>query len=272
MRRAVYVAVCLVVLSLVAGCAREVEQPVGRGLVEVDGAGLSYWCAGSGSPSVLIEQGMIGNYLWFGGEDYWYGWSEPLLDIATFTHVCIYNRRGYADSDPVEAGAIRTIQDQTDDLVVFIDTLDIEGPLVFVGHSWGGLMVQQLAKQHLDMVAGLVLVDSSHPRMFGSYGPIPTERLPPEWIDLPRTAEIVGALADLGDVPIVVLAADRSSWGTGSEEDQRNIEIAEALQRDLTSLSSNSEITILTNSGHLVMIDQPDAIVEAVRTIIDRIG
>jgi pimeloyl-ACP methyl ester carboxylesterase len=32
------------------------------------------------------------------------------------------------------------------------------------------------------------------------------------------------------------------------------------------------QITILTDSGHLVMIDRPDAIVGAVRTFIDGIG
>jgi pimeloyl-ACP methyl ester carboxylesterase len=276
MRRVVYVAVSLVLLAMVAGCSSNPEQTVGRGMVEVDGAGLSYWCAGSGSPSVLIEQGLFGRARpRFGGEDDWYGWSEALLDISGFTHVCVYNRRGVTDSDPVETGAIRTIQDQTDDLVAFIDTLGIEGPLVLVGHSWGGLMIQQFAEQHLDMVAGLVLVDSTHPRtfeMFDMLDIVPPPPSPPEWIDIARSAELVGALGDLGDLPVVVLAAGLFPGATDSEEDQRGIQISETLQRDLTSLSADSEITILKDSNHQIMIDRPDAIVEAVRTIIERIG
>jgi pimeloyl-ACP methyl ester carboxylesterase len=272
MRRVVCVAVSLVLLAMVAGCSSNPEQTVGRGMVEVDGAGLSYWCAGSGSPSVLIEQGLFSTSREFGGEEDWYGWSEPLLDIATFTHVCVYNRRGVTDSDPVETGAIRTIQDQTDDLVAFIDTLGIERPLVLVGHSWGGLMIQQFAKQQVERVAGIVLVDSTHPLTFQMFDIVPPPPLPPEWIDIARSAELVGSLGDLGDLPVVVLAAGFFPGATDSEDDQRGIQISETLQRDLTSLSTDSAITILKDSNHHIMIDRPDAIVEAVRMIIERIG
>ena len=36
------------------------------------------------------------------------------------------------------------------------------GPLVLVGHSAGGVYVRAYAAAHLDRVAGMVLVESSH--------------------------------------------------------------------------------------------------------------
>jgi len=97
MRRVVFVAVSLVLLAMVAGCSSNPEQTVGRGMVEVDGVGLSYWCAGSGSPSVLIEQGLFGT-------------SRRLLSSWSFAWESFADRVAAVDgqSDPGhEGGSIR---------------------------------------------------------------------------------------------------------------------------------------------------------------------
>lgn len=43
---------------------------------------------------------------------------------------------------------------------------DTEGPYVLVGHSYGGLYTQMYAARYSDEVAGVALVDSSHPEQF----------------------------------------------------------------------------------------------------------
>lgn len=43
---------------------------------------------------------------------------------------------------------------------------DTEGPYVLVGHSYGGLYMQVSAARCSDEVAGVALVDSSHPEQF----------------------------------------------------------------------------------------------------------
>ena len=74
-----------------------------------------------------------------------------------------------------------------------------------VGHSWGGMNLQLFADQYPDLVAGLVLVDSSHPRGSEVFGP-KAEPGPPEWVDSARSSEIVSTVSDLGVVPLVVLS------------------------------------------------------------------
>ena len=43
---------------------------------------------------------------------------------------------------------------------------DTEGPYVLVGHSYDGLYTQIYAARYSDEVAGVALVDSSHPEQF----------------------------------------------------------------------------------------------------------
>jgi pimeloyl-ACP methyl ester carboxylesterase len=43
---------------------------------------------------------------------------------------------------------------------------DTEGPYVLVGHSYDGLYTQMYAARYSDEVAGVALVDSSHPEQF----------------------------------------------------------------------------------------------------------
>jgi len=45
-----------------------------------------------------------------------------------------------------------------------------------------------------------------------------------------------------------------------------------ALQTDLLNLSVNAELIVLSDSGHIVEVDRPDAIADAVRGVIDSDG
>jgi pimeloyl-ACP methyl ester carboxylesterase len=55
----------------------------------------------------------------------------------------------------------------------------IEGPYVLVGHSFGGLYMQTYAARYPDEVAGMALVDSSHPEQF-SYRPVARDSYEPQ--------------------------------------------------------------------------------------------
>ena len=69
-----------------------------------------------------------------------------------------------------------------------------------------------------------------------------------------RAAQVADGL------PVYVLSADSSlaglaAWETG--------------QRDLLALSSNSQRRIVQNSGHNIQLDQPQAVIDAVRQVFD---
>ncbi len=260
-RVAVFAAIAIAVL---AACSFGSDHlPTGQSSVNVNGGKLAYWCEGSGSPTVVIKQGLFRNPLPEFDEDDWYGWGSALRGISDFTHVCVYNRRGVPRSDPLALDVVRTCQDHADDLLAFVETLGLPEQIVLVGHSWGGLDIQLFALQHLDRVFALVLVDSSHPQ--GSEFIGFRAAASPEWVDIPQSEDSFDGVANLRDIPVVVL-----SQGTYLEATASQAETWADLQADLTGLSSNSQHIVLPDSGHLVMIDRPDAIVEAVRAVIDQ--
>lgn len=61
-------------------------------------------------------------------------------------------------------GTFRRLGDRINDLSDFTDALGLEGPVVSVGHDWGGLISLGWANRHRDQLAGVVLTNTAvHP-------------------------------------------------------------------------------------------------------------
>jgi pimeloyl-ACP methyl ester carboxylesterase len=125
---------------------------IGRG-VDVGGRSLNLNCAGSGSPSVILEAGGGG----YGG----YGWRMVQAGAAKFTTVCWYDRAGEGWSDA--APTARSSTTIANDLQALLQRAPVAGPYVLVGHSIGGEYVRIFTAKFPSEVAGVVLVDSTHP-------------------------------------------------------------------------------------------------------------
>lgn len=106
---------------------------------------------GQGLPAVVIEPALGGR-----ARD-WHPIAEAL---AADTTVVTYDRAPYGASSRAVDG--RTPDEVAADLHAVLESLGITGPLVLVGHSLGGLYVRTYAARHMEQVAGMVLVDSSH--------------------------------------------------------------------------------------------------------------
>jgi pimeloyl-ACP methyl ester carboxylesterase len=290
---------CLVVVAALTGSAYQriatrndlaANPPPGR-LVNVGGHKLHIWCTGSGEPTVILENGLGGSGV---------GWSFVQPEVATFTRVCSYDRAGTGYSDP--GPSPRTARRIGQELAQLLDRTGISGPLVLVGASIGGLFVRVFASEHGERVVGLVLIDASHedqemrvPRIapfvpllsstgvfrllgvsFGGAG----ESLPPsvqrfaratafraaayqatadEGIHLPESVAEVRASRRKLAIPVVVVTA-----GVGADAAWQK------LQRDQVGLSDDACQVIAEQSGHVIALSQPQAIVEPIRAIVER--
>jgi hypothetical protein len=86
---AVMIVTCLGGAAAAAGAASE-PTPPGK-LVDLGGHKLHVNCTGTGSPTVVVENGL---------GDFSFDWILVQNKVASFTRVCTYDRAGYAWSDP----------------------------------------------------------------------------------------------------------------------------------------------------------------------------
>lgn len=119
-------------------------------LIDVGGHQMHLDCAGSGSPTVVLEPGA-------GGTSASMGWVTPA--VASQTRVCVYDRAGRGGSEPAD-GPQDGARVATD-LHTLLHRASVPGPYVLAGHSFGGLYVRTFAAHYPDEVAGLVLIDST---------------------------------------------------------------------------------------------------------------
>jgi pimeloyl-ACP methyl ester carboxylesterase len=114
-----------------------------------------YTLMGEGSPTVVIEAGLA-----TGSPEWWMLQEE----LAKTTRVLSYDRAGYGWSEPdLER---RTSEAVALELKELLDHLEIEGPLVLVGHSQGGLYANHFCRLHPHLIAGAVFVDPVSPDDF----------------------------------------------------------------------------------------------------------
>jgi len=173
LRRIVLTLLAFVFLLAVAGMiyenifeARDRRfNPMAGSRFDVGGFRMHIDCTGEGSPTVILDSGLCDTYL---------SWLKVQPQVAKFTRVCSYDRAGLGYSE--SSSQPRTSKVIATELHALLQAAGIAPPYVLVGHSLGGFNVRLYASLYRSDVAGMVLVDSSHPAQFS--------RLPPEIRDM----------------------------------------------------------------------------------------
>ncbi len=135
-------------------------NPMAGTRFDVGGFKMHIDCTGEGSPTVILDSGLGETYL---------SWLKVQPQVAKFTRVCSYDRAGLGYSE--SSSQSRTSKVLATELHALLQAAGIAPPYVLVGHSVGGFNVRLYASLYRSDVAGIVLVDSSHPAQF--------DRLPP---------------------------------------------------------------------------------------------
>jgi pimeloyl-ACP methyl ester carboxylesterase len=130
-------------------------------LVDVGGYRLHLLVMGEGQPgpTVILDSGMVS----FSSN---WGWVQP--EVAKVAPVVAYDRAGLGWSDP--GPKPRDAEQSARELHTALERVGIAGPFVLAGHSYGGLAVRSFAALYPDEVAGVVLVDGSHPDQWARFG------------------------------------------------------------------------------------------------------
>lgn len=130
------------------------------GAVQLDQGRIAYEIAGDGEVLVLAHAGCVDRRMW---DDQWH-------DLAQRYRVIRYDMRGYGESDPLFAPMIRH-----DELHQLLEHLGVVRAIL-IGCSLGGEAVLDVALEHPECVAALVLV-STVPSGFALQGEPPRDLL-----------------------------------------------------------------------------------------------
>ena len=237
---------------------------------------------GSGQPSVVIEPPFGGNAA---------AWWPIARTMGEDTTVVTYDRAPYGASSPARDS--RTPREIAADLDGVLRSLGVAGPLVLVGHSLGGIYMRAYAARHLDQVAGMVLVESSHE----SQRPVLAARYTPkhrllvaltvpqmivrskqwrggadrrsnirEYRMFKRLGASDQALArgGLGDRPLVVLTRGPDGK-TGTD---RLWQAWYGQQQDLAQLSANTRHVVSDSPDHYLNHGDPRLVIAAITDVV----
>jgi pimeloyl-ACP methyl ester carboxylesterase len=303
-RWALYPLLGIMALAAVAGAyetAREASDraayPAPGRLVDVGGYRLHLNCSGSGSPTVVLLPGA-------GESSSMWGWIAPA--VARDARVCRYDRagRGWSESAPAAQDGVAL----SADLHALLDRANETGPFVLAGHSFGGLYALDFAARYPEQVAGVVLLDSTHPESFTRLKIYPTFHE-----GFRRVSALFPSLARLGvtrlvarwsheGLPPQARAEERAFWSTArtarSQHDEwagardamrraRSLRTLESrplivvtavrdaldgwmpLQEGLATLSTNSVHRVLPNAAHASLTEDEGDSAESSRAIRD---
>jgi pimeloyl-ACP methyl ester carboxylesterase len=130
------------------------RHPAPGAFYTVNGHKMHIYCAGTGSPTIVLEAG-------WGVSSPVLGWGGFQPDVAKITRVCSYDRAGlgWSEAQPGAADADHIAAN----LHELLTQAGVTGPIVLLSHSMGGVDVRDYLTHYPANVAGLILMDSSTP-------------------------------------------------------------------------------------------------------------
>ena len=270
--------------------------PQGR-LIDVDGHQMHINCVGNKSPTIILESGAGGFSL---------EWVNIQKALSKYVRICAYDRAGYGWS---EMGPLpRTTKRITMELYTLLQNAGIHGPYILVGHSFGGYTAQYFARRFKNEIAGLVLIDSSHPEQvfrlpenqasgvrrsihrsrqtnarvimhenFPETQAVVAYQLMNTWAAILTLREELAGFAisakqllEAGPMPPVRLVVLTRGKRVWQDNDYGNAmeKIWMEMQNELPLLNNNATHTFAETSGHSIHLDQPKLVVDAIHDVL----
>jgi pimeloyl-ACP methyl ester carboxylesterase len=249
----------------IGASARGSESETRRLMIDVGDHRLEIARGGAGGPVVVFEAGM---------SDKLDRWLPVATQVGAFAGTLCYSRAGCGNSD--RATYARTPVAVAQELRELLHRAEVPPPFVLVGHSVGGFYVRAFAMLFPAETSGLVLVDPSAERM--------AIELRRAWPEL--AAKMDGRLAAakgverleadgmkpifesgkfdvpgaLPDVPTVLITATRTQTERAA--------LWRAQHSAFFQHVANGRHVVTPHSGHLIMADQPELVVDAIRWVV----
>jgi homoserine acetyltransferase len=143
------------------------------------------------------------------------------------------------------------------ELHTLLKNAEVSDSYVMVGASFGGLNARIFASQY-----PMAYAVSFRTEAYTAGAKIEGFQC----LDQVRATRRSDGQAPLGDKPLVVLThGKRGELGAKDSDERAWVE----MQEELARLSSNSKHIFVEKSGHQIVLDQPEAVVEAIQQVVE---
>lgn len=205
--------------------------------------------------------------------------------ISTKQDVLLYDRAGYGtstiDNNP------RYIERIVQELDSLINNFANGRKVIFVAHSFGGLIIRDFTIKHPSKVAGLLFIDSSHElynlplsqekedilynSLLSSFGP--NHGATREARELNESLLYMSTTQNLPDIPVIVLTSmkldsdniNADNFNGKTRQDWYNAHNSLGI-----GITDFIHVTTI-NSGHYIFIEEPNLVLENLNLLISKL-
>ncbi|WP_121614235.1 alpha/beta fold hydrolase [Mesobacillus foraminis] len=235
--------------------------------VETSKGHLEFNISGNGKPNIVLLNGGSGPIE---------GWMRILPEVSELASVFSYNRFGVDDSDkPQEpqhgVTIVKTLREA-------LSIVGFEPPFLLVGHSLGGLYANLFARLYPNEVAGIVFVESSHPRdltleklqgkaikainnVLKKFDSLSSHKQYNEVHFVEETVNQINQHNFFPDIPVYVISGGKENRMMPKEARK----IRQENQLELLSLSTNSKLVVAGKSGHFPQMSEPRVVIDTIK-------
>lgn len=255
-------------LSACIGTQRQAQTPLSAAPLAGTQIAFAHQGQASAAPTVVFQSGL--------GDDHG-SWSTVLQQLPPHIEAVAPDRPGYGAS-PSRSGArdaCRIAQEQRQ----LLRRAGLKPPYVLVGHSLGGLYQYVYARQYPDEVAGLVLLDPTHPQILasmqretpGAAAMLQLARHTVFTAAMRQEFDAQGACLDALDastplpMPALLLVSTRAPAYEGADLQA----LLGNLRQDWLQLTGAAALTPVADAGHYIQRDAPQAVVWAIRSLLE---
>jgi len=248
------------------------DKPSNDHYIEIQGKKQHVLTLGSGNPVVVFLAG---------GGCALTDFDSVQRSISKITKTFSYDKPGLGKSELINSA--RTLDNVANELKELLDKEGIiNSPMIFVGHSMGGDVARYFLHRYPNNIVGLVLIDPGNEFLFEELWKTKTEKeklAEDSLLAIELKAEPIGFQMEIKcypkhdsllktfniktHIPITLLESnnvDSSSEGL--------IEIQKRLYRNFQQKVPQMKIISTEKSGHFIQLDEPNLVIEAIKSMI----
>ena len=235
---------------------------------------IYYRDTGSGKTTIVLVSG--GTF----GLETWKNFQEQLSEYA---RVISYDRNGLGNSDYIPNS--KNIGSMTAELEMIINKLDVNTPVILVGHSIGGYIVRKYAELYPQKVKALYLIDAYHELFYKELKDAVTEEMWNNYIGNwqhlisqvpPGAADEISFNLELmksnekypipSDIPVYLFTSIKEVEIEERfvEFNRRAFEVHLRLNKQLEKEYQNLHHIITDKSSHFIYLDEPELIMKEI--------